>query len=60
MLDLTKLLDKDGKPDKKAIDKLVEQLAVVPPAPGHVPAGVRQPSANGDTDWLRSVAPRRR
>jgi len=26
-----------------------------PPAPGHVPAGPRQPAANGDNDWLRSV-----
>ena len=57
VLDLGKLI-KDGEPDTKAIDALVTQLAAVPaepPAPGHVPAGPRQPAANGDNDWLRSV-----
>jgi hypothetical protein len=48
VLDMAKLL-KDGKPDKGAIGKLVDQLAAVPPAPGRVPAGPRDPgSANGD------------
>jgi hypothetical protein len=48
VLDLAKLL-KDGKPDKTAIGKLVDQLAVVPPPPGKVPAGPRDPgNLNGD------------
>jgi flagellar biosynthesis/type III secretory pathway protein FliH len=48
VLDLAKLL-KDGKPDKKAIGALVEQLAAVPPPPGRVPAGPRDGgNANGD------------
>jgi hypothetical protein len=46
-------LVKDGKPDTAAIAALVGQLAVVPPPPGHVPAGPRQQPANGDGDWLR-------
>jgi hypothetical protein len=59
VLDLAKLA-KNGEPDIKAIDALVAQLAAVPPAPpppGHVPPGVRQPTApgNGDNDWLRAV-----
>jgi hypothetical protein len=64
-LDLTKLLDdKTGEPDPKAIAKLVDQLAAVPPAPpppGHVPTGPRTEPANGDRDWLRTIArtPRR-
>ena len=64
-LDLTKLLDaKTGDPDPKAIAKLVDQLAAVPPAPpppGHVPTGPRGEPANGNTDWLRTIArtPRR-
>ena len=64
-LDLAKLLDaKTGEPDTKAIAKLVETLAAVPPAPpppGHVPTGPRTEPANGQTDWLRNVtrAPRR-
>ena len=67
MLDLAKLL-KDGKPDKTAIGKLVEQLAAVPAAPGHIPAGPRDPgNANGDlfrdiaaARVTRQAAPRRR
>jgi len=48
VLDLAKLV-KDGKPDKTAIGKLVDQLAVVPPPPGKVPAGPRDPgNLNGD------------
>jgi hypothetical protein len=65
VLDLSKLLDKDGNPDTKAIDALVAQLAAVPqaaPPPGHVPPGAR-PDANGGVadDWLRRVqrGPRR-
>jgi hypothetical protein len=54
VLDLGKLL-KDNEPDKKAIGKLVEQLAVVPPAPGHIPTGPRPGTDPGDTDWLRNV-----
>jgi hypothetical protein len=53
VLDLTKLLDDKDHPDKAAIGKLVGQLAAVPPGPGHVPAGPRDPGANGDRDWLR-------
>ena len=55
VLDLAKLL-KDGKPDKTAIGKLVDQLAVVPPPPGKVPAGVRDPGGNGAIDWLGDAA----
>jgi hypothetical protein len=61
-LDLGKLLDADGKPDKKAIAALVDQLAVVPPPGGTIPAGPRgdQPP-NGNDDWLRNVGrPQRR
>jgi hypothetical protein len=60
-LDLSKLVGKDGEPDRKAIAALVDQLA--PPQPqqtanGHViPAGARTaaPAAAGNGDWLRSV-----
>jgi hypothetical protein len=52
-LDVAKLVDKDDKPDKAAIAKLVGQLAAVPVPPGHVPPGPRDPGANGDGDWLR-------
>jgi hypothetical protein len=55
MLDLSKLLDADGKPDRKKIEALVAQLAAVPPPGGHVPAGPRTPAANGNEDWLRSI-----
>lgn len=51
VLDLAKLV-KDGEPDKKAIAKLVEQLAAVPPPPGRVPPGPRDPGGNGAADWL--------
>jgi hypothetical protein len=51
LLDLAKLV-KDGKPDKDAISAAVTRLAAVPPAPGHVPSGPRQPAGNGGTDWL--------
>jgi len=50
VLDLGKLV-KDGAPDKAAIAAVVAQLAVVPPPPGHIPAGPRQPSPNGG-DWM--------
>ena len=59
MLDLTKLLGDDGKPDKKRIAALVDQLAVTPAPSGKVPPGARQPAQNGDTDWIRQIAPRR-
>jgi hypothetical protein len=51
VLDLGKLV-KDGKPDTAAIAAVVAQLAVVPPPPGHIPAGPRQPSPNGGGDWM--------
>lgn len=57
-LDLSKLLGSDGQPDRKAIAKLVGQLAAVPPPPqpgGRVPAGPREGPQNGDTDWLRNI-----
>ena len=57
-LDLAKLVDANGQPDKRAIAKLVDQLAAVPPPPapgGHVPPGPREIPANGDTDWLRAI-----
>jgi|SRR5580693_1590391 hypothetical protein len=53
VLDVAKLLDGKDQPDKVAIGKLVGQLAAVPPAPGHVPPGPRDPGGNGDGDWLR-------
>lgn len=56
-LDLARLL-KDGHPDKNAIGELVGQLAAVPPAPGHVPAGPRDPGGNGGAaDWVRAIRP---
>ena len=54
VLDLEKLV-KDGQPDKKAIAKLVDQLAAVPPPPGRVPPGPMPNPPNGDHDWLRDV-----
>jgi hypothetical protein len=57
-LDLGKLLGDDGKPDRKAIARLVEQLAPVPPAPpppGRVPTGPRELPNGVDTDWLRAI-----
>lgn len=57
VLDLAKLL-KDGRPDKTAIGKLVDQLAVVPPPAGKVPAGARGEPGNGATDWLGDAARR--
>ena len=59
VLDLSKLLGADGEPDKKAIGKLVDQLAVVPPPPGKVPAGPRGDGANGDGDLFRDLMSRR-
>jgi hypothetical protein len=55
-LDLSKLIS-NGEPDNKAISELVEQLAAVPPAPGRVPAGPREPAASGSTDWVRAIRP---
>jgi hypothetical protein len=55
VLDLSKLL-KDGEPDKTAIGKLVDQLAAVPPPPGKVPAGPRDPGNGLATDWLGDQA----
>jgi hypothetical protein len=59
VLALDKLL-KDGKPDKTAIGRLVEQLAAVPPQPGHVPPGAREQAPNGTRDWLREIQRPRR
>jgi hypothetical protein len=55
VLDLSKLLGADGEPDKKAIGKLVEQLAVIPAPPGKVPTGPRQGDPNGSGDLFREV-----
>ena len=60
VLDLAKLLGKDGEPDTKAIDALVEELAAVPPSPpppGHVPPGPREPAPPGgtDVDFIRQI-----
>ena len=55
VLDLSKLLGADGEPDKKAIGKLVEQLAVIPAPPGKVPTGPRGDPANGNGDLFREV-----
>ena len=54
VLDLEKLV-KDGQPDKKAIGKLVDQLAAVPPPPGRVPPGPMPGAPNPEHDWLRDV-----
>jgi hypothetical protein len=55
VLDLEKLV-KDGQPDKKAIGKLVDQLAAVPPPPGRVPPGpMPGPQGDGNRDWLRDI-----
>ena len=56
-LDLARLV-KDGQPDKTAIGALVDQLAAVPPAPGKVPAGPREPGGEADPDWVRSIGRR--
>ena len=53
-MDLGKLLDDKGQPDKTRIGKLVEHLAAVPAPGGHVPTGPRQP-ANGQTDFFRET-----
>jgi hypothetical protein len=56
VLDLSKLV-KDGEPDKAAIGEVVDQLAAVPPPPGHVPAGPRSPGNDGGGgDWVRAGA----
>jgi hypothetical protein len=55
-LDLGKLLTADGKPDKKVIAGLVDQLAAVPPPGGIIPSGPRDQPPNGDHDWLRDVS----
>lgn len=55
VLDLARLIGKDGEPDKTAIGTLVEQLAVVPPPPGKVPAGPRDPANGGEADWVRAI-----
>jgi hypothetical protein len=52
VIDMSRLLDDKERPDKAAIGKLVGQLAAVPPPPGHVPPGPRDPG-NGQGDWLR-------
>ena len=57
VLDLARLL-KDGQPDKTAIGELVGQLAAVPAAPGHVPAGPRDPAGDGEADWVRAIGRR--
>jgi hypothetical protein len=65
-LDLGKLLDKNGQPDKAKIAALVEQLAAAPAAPagpaqpgprGAIPPGPRTaaPPGAGDGDWLRNI-----
>jgi hypothetical protein len=55
-LDLAKLLDpKSGEPDAKAIAALVDQLAVVPPPPGQIPAGPRVPVPAADGDFIRQI-----
>ena len=59
-LDLARLL-RTGSPDKNAIGELVGQLAAVPPAPGHVPAGPRAPPATATrTGFARSGRGRHR
>jgi hypothetical protein len=51
-LDLAKLV-KDGKPDTAAIKAAVDDLAAVPPPPGRVPAGPRDPGAPANGDFFR-------
>lgn len=48
-------LVKDGAPDSKAIGKLVEQLAVVPPPPGRIPPGPMPGPGDANHDWLRDI-----
>ena len=59
-LDLSKLL-RDGQPDRRRINALVDKLAAAAPAPGpgpgRVPAGPRDTPPEGG-DWLRSAASR--
>ncbi len=57
-LDLAKLMGKNGEPDTRAIEALIEQLAVVPPAPpppGYIPPGPRLDVPPEDNDWLRQI-----
>jgi hypothetical protein len=61
VIDLSKLVQKNGEPNRQAISALVEQLAVVPngaqPGGNHViPTGPRQSAPAADGDWLRQVA----
>lgn len=51
-LDLAKLV-KDGKPDTAAIKAAVDDLAAVPPPPGRVPAGPRDPGGPANGDFFR-------
>lgn len=55
LLDLAKLV-KDGKPDTAAIAAAVGRLAAVPPPPGRIPPGPREPAGNGGRDWLGDAA----
>jgi hypothetical protein len=57
-MDLGKLLDDKGQPDKARIAKLVEQLAAVPAPGGRVPTGP-QGQPNGDGDFFRQTLGRR-
>ena len=57
-LDLSKLL-RDGQPDRRRINALVDKLAAAstapPPGPGRVPAGPQGTQPDGG-DWLRGAA----
>jgi hypothetical protein len=55
LIDLSRLVDDNGDPDREAINEAVARLAAVPTPPppgGRVPAGPREPAADGD--FLRS------
>jgi hypothetical protein len=55
LIDLSRLVDDNGDPNREAINEAIGRLAAVPPPPapgGRVPAGPREPAADGD--FLRS------
>ena len=56
-LNLGKLV-KDGKPDTAAIKAAVDNLAAVPPTPGRVPAGPRNPGNGATGDFFRDTLSR--
>jgi hypothetical protein len=62
LIDLAKLVDDDGKPNRQAITALVDHLAALPQGqpgePGRVPAGPRGTAPSSSGDWIRDISRR--